>query len=242
MKKLLCVALIAAAGCVSSRDDSAAEVPSLVPPAQLEQPGSRTADARLAELQTSMTELLERLDVLNDRINRLEQAQAAVPASRTAAEQVSAPAAPKSQGTTMAAAASHPPSAERAVVSAQIADSYREALVLYGKGKFAESRAAFQRVFDTDPSGDLADNALYWIGETWFATGNYAEALRQYKRVTTEFAESNKAPDALFKTALALEKTGDLALARTTLDEVITRYPFSSSAASAKLELKRIKY
>jgi tol-pal system protein YbgF len=240
VKKFLSCLLLAAAGCASRADDDPAKnVPSLVPPAQLEQAGGRTAEARLAELQTSMTELLERLDVLNDRINRLEQSQAA--AALPGARPEAAPA-PKSSPASPAPAVSHPATADRAVVSAQIADAYREALVLYGKGKFAESRAAFQRVFEADPSGDLADNALYWIGETWFAAGNYAEAMRQYKRVTTEFAESNKAPDALFKTALALEKSGDLALARTTLDEVIRRYPFSSSAASAKLELKRIKY
>jgi tol-pal system protein YbgF len=97
-------------------------------------------------------------------------------------------------------------------------------------------------VFDADPTGELADNALYWIGETYFAAGNYSEAMKFYRRVTAEFAEANKAPDALFKTALSFEKTGDLGMARNTLDEVIRRYPYSSSAASAKLELKRIKY
>jgi TolA-binding protein len=60
--------------------------------------------------------------------------------------------------------------------------------------------------------------------------------------VTTEYAESNKAPDALFKTAVAYEKAGDLGVAKTTLEEVISRYPYSGPAASAKLELKRIRY
>jgi TolA-binding protein len=66
--------------------------------------------------------------------------------------------------------------------------------------------------------------------------------MRCYRRVTTEFADQNKAPDALFKIALSYEKTGDLALAKQTLDEVIQKYPYSSPAASAKYELKRIKY
>jgi TolA-binding protein len=66
--------------------------------------------------------------------------------------------------------------------------------------------------------------------------------MKFYRRVTTEFGDANKAPDALFKSALTFEKTGDLGMARNTLDEVIRRYPYSSSAASAKLELKRIKY
>ena len=49
-------------------------------------------------------------------------------------------------------------------------------------------------------------------------------------------------PDAMFKTGLAFEKSGDLAMARRSLEECIRRYPYSTSASSAKLELKRIKY
>jgi tol-pal system protein YbgF len=127
-------------------------------------------------------------------------------------------------------------------VNARIADDYRDAIVLFGKGKLADSRKGFQHVFDEDPTGDLADNALYWVGETYYAAGDYPSAMRFYKRVIAEFADQNKAPDALFKTALAFEKTGDLGMARSTLDEVIRKYPYSTPAASAKAELKRIKY
>ena len=66
--------------------------------------------------------------------------------------------------------------------------------------------------------------------------------MKYYKRVTVEFAEQNKAPDALFKIALSFEKTSDLGMAKQTLEEVIRRYPYSSAAASSKLEPKRIKY
>jgi tol-pal system protein YbgF len=114
--------------------------------------------------------------------------------------------------------------------------------MLYGKNRVADSRRAFQDVFDADPTGELADNALYWIGETYFAAGDFTNASKYYRRVTTEFADQNKAPDALYKIAVALERTGDLALARKTLQEVIERYPYSTPAASAKHELTRIKF
>ncbi|HEY2322568.1 MAG TPA: tol-pal system protein YbgF [Thermoanaerobaculia bacterium] len=204
-------------------------MPQTVPPADLSQPSSPNADARLTEIQTSMTELLERIDVLNERMNKLEQGvappTAAVPA--TPSRTTTAPA---------------PVPESRALVAAGVADMYRNGLMLYGRGKYDDARKTFQQVFDADPTGELADNALYWMGETYFVVGNYAEAMKFYRRVTVEFSEANKAPDALFKTALAYEKSSDLGMARNTLDEVIRRYPYSSSAASAKLELKRIKY
>ena len=125
---------------------------------------------------------------------------------------------------------------------ADLADAYRNALMLFGRGRHAESRAAFQHVFDADPNGELADNALYWIGETYFAAGDYSNAMRYYARVTKEYADQNKAPDAMFKMGLTYVKSGDLAMARRTFEECIRKYPYSTPAASAKYELKRIKY
>jgi len=158
-----------------------------------------------------MTELLDRLDVLNARIAKLESGA--------------------------------PPPHQAAVLrTADVAESYRRALTLIGQGKHADARAAFQKVFDADPTGSLADNALFWIGETYFAAGDYPNAMRYYERVTKEYAEENKAPDAMLKLGLTYEKTGDLGMARRTFDECIRKYPYSTSAAAARAELKRIKY
>lgn len=135
------------------------------------------------------------------------------------------------------------PAAKPAVVaSADIAESYQRALMLVGQSKQAEARAAFQQVFDADPTGHLADNALFWIGETYYAAGDFTTAIRYYQRVVTDFPDENKAPDAMFKLALAYVKTGDVGMARKTLEECIRKYPYSTPAASAKLELQRIKY
>jgi len=243
MKRIVvAVAVVVLSACASHRDADDPPVPQTVPPADLQ--SAANVDARLAEMQTSMTELLERLDVLNERINKMEAGSgaasvggaAAVPPARSVTV-------PSSQAVSDVTPKPAPaPTTERALVSAQTADTYRNGLMLYGRGKFDDARKTFQQVYESDPTGDLADNSLYWMGETYFAAGNYAEAMKLYRRVTTEFSEANKAPDALFKTALAYEKTGDLGMAHSTLDDVIRRYPYSSSAASAKLELKRIKY
>jgi tol-pal system protein YbgF len=200
-------------------------------------------------MQTSMTELLERIDVLNARIARLEtapqsetrvavqpQPRVVEPAPRPALE--SAAVAPSTPAPVRATT----PPVSGPLQNAAIADSYRAALILFGKGRMADARAALQQVFDADPSGELADNALYWIGETYYAASDFSNAMRAYERVTKEYPEQNKAPDAMFKIGLTFEKTGDLGMARKTFDEVIRRYPYSTAASSAKLELKRVKY
>jgi len=220
-------------------------------PTPLPEVGTVSSDARLEQLQTSMTELLERLDVLNDRIAKLENAAPATPATillppgegaRRADEGPRTAAQPQPAPVERPTEAPAPAQSSAALRGAQLADNYRNALMLYGKGRIAESRAAFQQIFDADPSGELADNALYWIGESYFAAGDYANAMRFYSRVMKEYAEQNKAPDAMFKMGLAFERTGDLAMARQTFDDTIKRYPYSTPAASARLELKRIRY
>lgn len=253
MKQAAAIVLVLAlTGCAAYRAAGEEEPPSLVPPPDVTPAATNAAtDARLVEMQTSMTELLERIDVLNARIARLESGQGeprAAQASTRAIEPapVQAPRIVEAPPTAAAAASPAParstPPASGPLRSAAIADSYRAALILYGKGRMADARAELQQVFDADPSGDLADNALYWIGETYYAAGDYSSGMRAYERVTREYPEQNKAPDAMFKIGLTFEKTGDLGMARKTFDEVIRRYPYSTAASSAKLELKRVKY
>jgi tol-pal system protein YbgF len=204
-------------------------------------------DPRIGELQTSMTELLERLDVMNSRLARLEEngVATAVPAPqpvvRETVRETPVESAPAAQMTTADPEAAAQP-VQRAVAGARLAEDYRQAIMLVGRGKNVEARRAFQQVFDAEPAGDLADNALFWIGETYYAAGDYTNAVRHYNRVVNEYSDQNKAPDAMFKTALAQARTGDLALARRTLQQVIERYPYSSTASSAKAELQRIRF
>ncbi len=202
-------------------------------------PSSASGDPRLGEVQTQLTELLERIDVLNDRIARLEET-AVAPAPAAASAPVAAAAPAPVESTPRRTQLS--PAPQAALVGAKIAGDYRNAIVLFGQNKLSEARRAFQEVYEADQQGDLADNALFWIGETYFAAKDYVNALRFYGRVINDYADQNKAPDAMFKTALAQERTGDLALARRTLQQVIERYPYSSSASTAKQELQRIKY
>jgi tol-pal system protein YbgF len=206
-------------------------------------PQTAAPDPRVGELQTQLTELLERIDVLNQRIAQLEEI-------RMEATPKPQPAAPRRQPQTAEPAAAAPapvieavPAApQAALVGAQIAESYRQAIMLFGRGKTIEARRAFEGVYESDSSGDLADNALFWIGETYFAAKDYTNAVRYYQRVVSDYSTENKAPDALFKIAMAQERTGDLALARRTLQQVIDRFPYSSPASSAKAELQRIRY
>ncbi|HEX6100005.1 MAG TPA: tol-pal system protein YbgF [Thermoanaerobaculia bacterium] len=212
-------------------------------------PQTAAPDPRVGELQTQLTELLERIDVLNQRIAQLEEVRVEASAGR-AARPVEPPPQPqpveRRAEARPAVPAPQPQTQSQpqqsALAGADLAESYRQAIMLFGRGRHAEARRAFEGVYQADNTGDLADNALFWIGETYFAAKDYTNAVRYYQRVVSDYSSENKAPDALFKIAMAQERTGDLALARRTLQQVIDRFPYSSPASSAKAELERIKY
>lgn len=241
MKKLAVAAVVMLSFACTSSDDG---------PEPVTVPQVAAPDPRIGELQTAMTELLDRLDVMNSRLARLEESgvatvAAAVPAP---ARIVEIPAEPQAEPAVPTQAVQPQPVQaqqqvpQRALVGAKLAEDYRQAIMLFGRSKYADARRAFQAVFESESAGDLADNALFWIGETYFATGDYTNAVRHYTRVVNEFSDQNKAPDAMFKIALTQARTGDLALARRTLEQVIERYPYSSTASSAKAELQRIRF
>jgi tol-pal system protein YbgF len=232
MKKLCAIVLVLfAAACASTPADE---------PGMTTVPQSAAPDPRVGELQTQLTELLEQIDVLNQRIAQMEETQSNVGrASARPAE--SQPVERRAEARPTPPPASAEPQ-QSALVGAQIAESYRQAIMLFGRGRHGDARRGFQSVYDADPSGDLADNALFWIGETYFAAKDYTNAVRYYQRVVNDYSSENKAPDALFKIAMAQERTGDLALARRTLQQVIDRFPYSSPASTAKAELERIKF
>jgi tol-pal system protein YbgF len=244
MKKLAVLAAAVLLAACASTGDGAGPEPIIV----TEKVTDPALAQNVAALQTQLTELLERLDVMSSRLARVEELGVAplVPPRQDAVMPVEPRPTPVPEATTSRAPEARRPVSQdppqRALIGAELAEDYREAIMLFGRGRHADARRGFEAVFNAEPEGDLADNALFWIGETYFAAGDLNNAVRYYTRVVNEFSEQNKAPDALFKTALAQAKTGDLALARRTLQQVIERYPYSSTASSAKAELQRIKF
>jgi len=241
------VGVIALAACTSvPADDPVSPVASPPPPAP---------DLRLTEIQVTLSELLDRIEVLSDRLRRVEsvagnalaesspprtvpRVESLPPATPQKAQSVPAQAPPPTPAMVVAQTSAQNP----ALAGAFIADKYRNALTLYGKGRIDDSRRAFMDVFESDTSGELADNALYWIGETYFATGKYSQAMKYYRRIESEYPQQNKAPDALLKIGLAYEKLSDLGLARRAFESLVAKYPYSGAAATARQELKRIRY
>ena len=115
--------------------------------------------------------------------------------------------------------------------------AYSEALADYRARKFDAAISAFTEIMTVAPSSSLADNAQYWIGESYSSLRNYEKALQAFTRVFT-FPNSNKAADAHLKIGLIYLLMENTNAAVEELKLVVAQYPNSDAAklASAKLE------
>jgi len=100
--------------------------------------------------------------------------------------------------------------------------------------------ASFREVVTNYPHGDLASNAQFWIGESYYTKGDLESAVTSYRRVLADWPDSRKAPDAMVKLGFSLSDLKRTGEARTTLEEVVRKYPGTSAAQLAADRLKRL--
>jgi tol-pal system protein YbgF len=119
--------------------------------------------------------------------------------------------------------------------------AYQKAFNTLKEGRYSESIKQFKAFLSNYPSGDYADNATYWLAETYYVTRDFNEAKAEFEKVIVSFPESQKVPDALLKTGYIAYELGNWKTARKKLTEVVSRFPKSSAARLAENRLRRMK-
>ncbi len=117
------------------------------------------------------------------------------------------------------------------------AGAYRAAKSLLDAGRLREARDQFATFSQQHPKHPLADNAMYWIGETWYAQAMWIKAAGVFHTVVRRYASGNKVPDALLKMALCYAKLGERADSQAVLGELIRRFPTTPAADFARRKL-----
>ncbi|SDF55105.1 tol-pal system protein YbgF [Limimonas halophila] len=102
---------------------------------------------------------------------------------------------------------------------------YQHAFRLLQQADYGKAETALQAFVKAHPEHDLAGNAKYWLGETYYVRGNYKKAAATFAEGYKTYPEGNKAPDNLLKLGMslaALERTED---ACGIFRELMKRYP-----------------
>ncbi len=134
---------------------------------------------------------------------------------------------------TQAVAAVADPVAEKA--------AYDVAFEALKQGRYAESARRFDEFLKAFPDGEYADNAQYWLAESYYVTGNYRIALDAFQTLTSKFPNSSKAQDATLKLAFTYYELKQWDEAERTLNQVLQQFPNTTVARLAENRLRTMR-
>ncbi len=97
----------------------------------------------------------------------------------------------------------------------------------------------FEELLTRNPATSLSDNCRYWIGECYYALGNYNQAIIEFTKVFS-YNKSNKMDDAQLKLGLCYWKLGDRERARQEFERLISDYPNSEYVEKAQQFLSKL--
>ena len=119
------------------------------------------------------------------------------------------------------------------ITDAEYQKRYIDALASYQNGQYDQAIRRFSDLVSVNPGHNLADNAQYWIGESYYATKNFRRAIGEFEKVLV-YSNSNKDDDAQYKLALCYWNVGNHEKARTEFQRLLDRFQNSEFAPKAR--------
>jgi tol-pal system protein YbgF len=178
-------------------------------------PGAEPASAAAPAALPPIPERSDRLPALSGELptvqSQLRRARAAAPA----------------------ATVRRPPSDPRA--------DYKKYLDAARAGNHEYAAQGLRSFLDQHPKDELADNAQYWLAETYYARKSYALAAIEFEKVVARYPRGNKLPDALLKIGYCHALTGKRADAIAVLRRLVRSYPGSGPANLARAKLEELQ-
>ncbi len=167
-------------------------------------------ESRLQTLTTRITESDRQFSAL---VRRLESLQV----------QLSVPAGPDTSG---AQTASFDPG-----------ELYDLALRDYQRGDYDVAVRQFTQYIEYFPDSDLADDAQFYIGDSYYTQSLYTPALDAYEKLLDTYPDGSKVPATLLKIAFIKVARNEPSEARSYLERVIGEFPDAEEAQLARMRL-----
>ena len=118
---------------------------------------------------------------------------------------------------------------------------YQKAFDLIKVGEYLAAEESLSIFIDLYSDTGFIDDAIYWLGESFYSQKKYNKALKEFQKITKEYPKSEKLVEAILKTGFTQFELGDIEKSIKTLNQLIKSYPDSSSSRLAKEKLNSIK-
>lgn len=173
------------------------------------------------DLYTKSEELADKIEMLNTRLNESEAQLTQISEKLGRGKKVGAD------------------SEEDSSVSPEARMIYESAYLNYVKGNYNEAISGFRSYLKVTPESPLSDNALYWIGECYYAMGKRGDAVDTFNELINKYPQSNKRPTALYKSGIIYEEAKEIKTAKMYFEKVLKEFPNSPEAGLAKNRLNK---
>lgn len=118
--------------------------------------------------------------------------------------------------------------------------AYQKAFDLLRDGRYSRAGDAFREVLENHPGTLYAENALYWLGESYYVVRDFDTAMEHFEAVVAD-EDNNKRPDALLKKGFIHYERGQWDRARSALEQVRDDYSGTTVATLAENRLQRMR-
>lgn len=110
---------------------------------------------------------------------------------------------------------------------------YNKGYDMYNQGKYPQTISIFREFLQKYPKDALADNAQYWIAESYYAQKLFEKSIEEFKKVE-KYPDGNKVPDAYYKIYLAYTEMGKKKEAEKWKKELLKKFKDSEPAKKIK--------
>ena len=117
---------------------------------------------------------------------------------------------------------------------------YDTAWADYTTGQWMLAIQGFEAYIKTFPQSELADDAQFYIGQTYYADGKFEEAVTAFDQTLAAYPEGNVVPEASYKQGLSLDRLSETERAKASFTFIIENYPESTMAPLAQQALNRL--
>ena len=110
----------------------------------------------------------------------------------------------------------------------------------YTKGNFPLAILGFQEYLEEFPGSDFADDARYWIGESYYSQGKFTDAIQAFGECLRLHPKGDKAAAAQLKRGYAYLEANQTTQGVKELNAVVASFPSSDEARLATEKLRSL--
>jgi tol-pal system protein YbgF len=110
----------------------------------------------------------------------------------------------------------------------------------YLNGNYDLALQGFNEYLERFPVSEFADDAQYWVAQSYYDQERYSLALQAYDKLIQQYAKSDKIQSAFLKKGLCHFELNQIAKGVVQLQRLLEKYPESDEARIAKEHLENM--